>query len=110
MKRDAILKIKKANKDNISEIVEIHKACVSKTNAKSYSKSVIKEWLTQISEQNVLYQMNKTIWLVLIKDDNTIGFCQYDIEGGELYQMQILPKHQGKGYGKYLYAFIEKVL
>jgi ribosomal protein S18 acetylase RimI-like enzyme len=102
------LKIEKATKEDIPDIVKVHKECILKTNSKVYPKSTIVEWLEQISEQKVLDQFDKTTWLTLKKEAGLIGFCQYDINNGELYQIQISPNYQEKGYGKYFYTFIER--
>jgi len=102
------IKIEKATKENVMDIVKIHKECISKINSKTYPGSVIKEWLGQVTKQNVLDQLDTSKWLVIREKDNIVGFCQYDLGGEELYQIQILPKYQGKGYGKYFYDFIEK--
>jgi ribosomal protein S18 acetylase RimI-like enzyme len=102
------LNIRKINNKDIKEIVLIHKECVTKTNSKRYSPEIIDEWLKQINEKNVLDQLETTQWLVLEADSNVLGFCQYDLNEGELYQIQIHPKFQGKGYGKRLYTFVEE--
>lgn len=108
MVHNKILNIRKANKKDISTIVRVHKECVSQTNAKAYLGTVIKEWLKQISEQNVLDQLGTTTWLILAKESKIIGFSQYDLKKEELYQIQILPEYQKSEYGKYFYDFIEE--
>jgi len=100
--------IRKANKKNITRIVEIHRKCVSTTNSKSYPNKNIKEWLEQINAENVECQLKNSLWYVMKKDKTIIGFCQFDSNDKELYQMQIDPDYQGSGYGKMLYEFIEK--
>jgi len=87
MDQNENLKIKKANEEDVSTIVDIHKVCISK--------------------QAVLDQIDTTVWLLLINENSVIGFCQYNLEGKELYQIQILPEHQEKGHRKYLYEYIE---
>lgn len=107
MNQNENLKIREVNEKDVSTIVEIHRACISQTNAKVYPKNVICEWLQHVSEKNVLDQLSTTGWLLLIKGNRVIGFCQYDLKGSELYQIQISPDYQGKGYGKYFYEFVE---
>lgn len=97
----------KANKKDIIRIVEIHRKCVSISNSESYSDENIKEWLEQINANSVERQLKNSLWYLIKKDETTIGFCQFDIHDKELYQMQIDPDYQGKGYGKMLYEFIE---
>ncbi|OGC57627.1 hypothetical protein A3H26_02845 [candidate division WWE3 bacterium RIFCSPLOWO2_12_FULL_36_10] len=101
------LKIKKALTTDIPVIVNIHKECVSNTNSTDYTVDSIKEWLHQISEKNVLDQFETTLWYLIKTRNDIIGFCQYSIENKELYQIQISPVYQQKGYGKILYKFIE---
>lgn len=45
---------------------------------------------------------------MLEDETHIVGFAQYNLESGEVYQIQILPSEQGKGYGKKLYQYIEK--
>lgn len=101
-------KVSPINSKDIQTIVEIHRKCIAFTNAQKYPKEIIKEWLEQINIDNIREQLNSTKWLKLEKDTNIIGFCQYDTTDQELYQIQILPEYQGKGYGSTLYSRIEK--
>ncbi|MEK7149624.1 MAG: GNAT family N-acetyltransferase [Patescibacteria group bacterium] len=102
------ISIKKALDEDIVKIVSIHKSCVLKTNSKFYSKSVIKEWLSQISIKNTREQFKNTKWHVIKLNDKIIGFCQFSPIEKDLYQINISPKYQGKNYGKLLYGFVEK--
>jgi ribosomal protein S18 acetylase RimI-like enzyme len=108
MLKSSKLKIEKVIKKDVADIVKIHKECILKTNSKYYSIEAIKEWSDQVNEQNVLAQLDNTKWLVLRKNKNIIGFCQYDLVDSELNQIQIQPEYQHHGYGKYLYEYIEK--
>lgn len=102
------ISIRKVNKKDIPEIVRIHRRCVSITNSKSYPKENINEWLQQINARNTECQLGNSLWYLIKNNKDIIGFCQFDIKDKELYQLQIDPKYQGKGYGKMLYAFIEE--
>ncbi len=101
------LKIKKAMSQDIPVIVRIHRACVKVINAKYYPKSVILAWLKQVSANNVKSQLRNSKWIVLRLNDKIVGFAQYSIEDKTLYQINILPKYSGKGFGKIVYAYIE---
>ncbi|GEM_PF-964603 len=107
-KQTEMVNLLEATKEDVADIVNIHKDCILKTNSKTYSENVVKEWVNQINEKNVLDQFSNTKWLVLKEANSTVGFCQYDLDGEELYQIQIDPSFQGKGYGKFLYSFIER--
>gem|GEM_PF-2936947 len=43
--------IAKAKRNNIKDIVKIHKKCVVETNANTYDSKVIETWLEQINEK-----------------------------------------------------------
>lgn len=101
------MEIYSLEKEDIPTVVRIHKNCVSKTNSLTYSADVIGEWLKQITPKSVQNQLNNSKWCVIKEGGVIVGFCQYNLEDGELYQIQIDPDHQGKGYGKSLYNFVE---
>lgn len=103
-----ILLIKKAKSEDISQIVKIHKKCVLRTNAKFYSKNIIKEWINQISEKSTRNQFKNSSWYVLKISNRIIGFAQFSIKDKTLYQINIDPKYQRRNYGRLLYEFIEK--
>ena len=99
--------IAKAKRNNIKDIVKIHKKCVVETNADTYDPKVIKTWLEQINEKNVQSQFDSTSWIVIKEDKKIIGFAQYGLEDQTIYQIQIDPDYQGKGYGKKIFEYIE---
>lgn len=98
----------KTEKNILETIVDIHKQCVSHSNSSHYNSDAIKEWLSQISVKNIQDQLSNTSWIVLEKNDEIVGFAQYSIPDKEIYQIQIMPSEQGRGYGKELYQYIEK--
>jgi len=100
--------IREANSDGISEILKIHRRCVREVNSQFYKKDVIQEWLGQITPQNIKEQFQNSQWYVIGIEKEIIGFCQFSIEEGSLFQINISPEWQNKGYGKLLYDFIEK--
>ncbi|OGC51667.1 hypothetical protein A2709_03180, partial [candidate division WWE3 bacterium RIFCSPHIGHO2_01_FULL_43_9] len=102
------IQISKGQKDDINTIVEIHKRCVEQTNSKVYDKKVIANWLKEINHENVLSQFENSTWVVAKIDEAIIGFAQYGLDDGVLYQIQVGPAYQGKGYGKLIYKYIEK--
>jgi len=92
----------------LNRIVSIHKECIATVNSKYYNKKQIEEWLSVISVKNIQDQLYNTTWIVMKKDNQIVGFAQYSLEDKELYQIQVLPSEQGRGYGKRLYKYIEK--
>ncbi len=72
--------ITKAKRNNIKDIVKIHKKCVVETNADTYDPKVIKTWLEQINEKNVQSQFDSTSWIIIKEDKKIIGFAQYGLE------------------------------
>ena len=57
--------ITQAKKENIKNIVIIHKKCIVETNADIYDPKVIESWLGQINEKNVLSQFDNTSWIII---------------------------------------------
>lgn len=102
------MQITKLQKNQINDLIKLHKSCITETNSKFYPKHVIKEWLRQISSENVIDQLNDSIWIVAEKDKKMIGFAQYSIDDGYLYQINVHPDFQGRLIGKKLYEYIEK--
>jgi ribosomal protein S18 acetylase RimI-like enzyme len=104
-----MVEINKASKENIPEIVKIHKSCVLETNSKIYPKEVITEWLEQITDKNVIEQFTNTDWYVIKLNNQIIGFSQISFPEKELYQINIPPLFQNQGFGKRLYSFVEEL-
>jgi ribosomal protein S18 acetylase RimI-like enzyme len=90
------------------QIVDIHRLCISQSNASTYSPEVIQEWLDEVNVEDTIGQLKYTKWIALEKDNTIVGFAQYSLPDGELYQIQIDPNLQKKGYGKELYGYIEE--
>lgn len=90
------------------KIVDIHRLCISQSNASMYPKEVIQEWLDEVNVEDIIGQLKYTKWIALEKDSNIVGFAQYSLPDAELYQIQIDPNIQRKGYGKELYEYIEE--
>lgn len=103
-------KIKKITSKNIQDIVNLHIKVVAETNVKQYASEVIDEWLSQITQESVKNQLKvkTTSWYLLELNDKIIGFCQFPVAKKVIYQLNIDPGYQGKGYGKLLYYFMEK--
>ena len=99
--------INKIQDKDIPEIISIHRECIIKTNFDYYHEEVINEWVEQVTAENVKSQLANSVWEKLSVNNEIVGFCQYDLENQELYQIQIRPKYQSKGYGKFLYKHIE---
>jgi putative acetyltransferase len=104
------IKIRKVSSKDIQKISDLHRKVVTKTNVKCYSKAIIKEWLSQITPEGVKYQLKDktTPWYLLELNSKIIGFCQFSIVEKTIFQLNIDPNHQGKGYGKTLSNFMEK--
>lgn len=90
------------------QIVDIHRLCISQSNAPYYSPEVIQEWLDEVNIEDTIGQLKYTKWIALEKDNNIVGFAQYSLPDCKLYQIQIDPNIQRKGYGKELYEYIEE--
>lgn len=101
-------KIRKAGVGDIPAIVAIHRDVVAKANAQVYPPNVIREWLEEISEENVKGQFGKTTWVAAEYKGQLVGFGQYSFDKGEIYQINVLPKFEREGYGRAIYNHIER--
>lgn len=95
------------NQEILQRLIEIHKKCISITNSPFYDSKQIDEWLSTIRLENIQDQLDLTNWITINNNYKTLGFAQYCLEDEELYQIQIDPNEQGKGYGRELYYYIE---
>jgi len=102
------ISIKPAIIKDIPVIVSIHKDCVAEINSKFYPDQVIKEWLGQISKSNVLKQFKDSSWIVARLENQIVGFAQYSIKTGEIFQINTNSKFLRQGIGEELYQFILK--
>jgi len=101
------MNIIKLSKNNVKDLVKLHKRCVKETNSFYYPPDAIEEWLDQITENNVEKQMKNSTWYLALEKDRLVAFAQYSTEDGYLFQINVHPKHQRKGIGKTLYGFVE---
>lgn len=95
------------NQEILQKLIKIHKKCISKINSQLYKQEQVNEWLFTIKIENIQDQLDSTTWIVIKNNNGIIGFAQYCLEDKELYQIQIDPNEQGKGYGRKLYDYIE---
>lgn len=110
MKSTNKITIRKVTFKDIDKIVSLHRKVVSGSNAKQYDQKIIAEWLSQINPESVRNQLKvkATSWYLLALDNKIVGFCQFPMEKKIIYQLNIDPDYQGRGYGKVLYNFMEK--
>lgn len=101
------IKIESAQISDIPAIIEIHRECIIKINAKYYPNKVIKEWLEPITEENIKKQFINSSWIVAKAEDKIIGFAQFSFKESEIYQINASPDHKNQGVGKKLYGYIE---
>ena len=94
------------NDIELNDILEIHKQCILETNSLYYETNVIKEWLSTITIENIKEQLDKSTWIVYIRD-NILGFAQYSLKDKSIFQIQVHPNYQGKSIGKEIYKYIE---
>ena len=95
------------NQRILQRLIEIHKECISKTNSQFYNQEQINEWISTIKLENIQNQLDSTTWIIVKNNHEIVGFAQYCLEDKEVYQIQIDPIEQGKGYGRELYKYIE---
>lgn len=94
--------------NTLKEITRIHKECIKQINSQYYSNKQIKEWVSLINIKNVEDQLKNTIWIIIKENNKIIGFGQYSLIDKEIYQIQVDPGMQRKGYGRKIYEYIEE--
>ncbi|MBP8707726.1 MAG: GNAT family N-acetyltransferase [Caldisericia bacterium] len=94
--------------NTLKEITRIHKECIKQINSQYYSNKQIKEWDSLINIKNIEDQLKNTIWIVIKENNKIIGFGQYSLKDKEIYQIQVDPGMQRKGYGRKIYEYIEE--
>lgn len=101
--------IREVGLQDVDSIADLHRKIVLQENGKYYSPEIIREWLSQISPENISQQLSikDTPWYLIEDDEKIVGFSQFSLEDKTLYQINIDPDSKGKGYGKKLYLFIE---
>ncbi len=98
----------KTKEKTLLEILEIHKSCVLKTNSKTYPSEIIEEWLSTLSLEDIKEQLKNSSWVVVEENNKVLAFAQYSLKDKEIYQIQVKPEKQKKGFGKKLFGYIEK--
>jgi len=99
--------VRKATEDDVPAIVAVHRDTVVEVNSKTYPPATIEEWLAEITEDNVRGQFDNSIWIVAEDKGKVVGFGQYSLDAGEIYQINVPPDLAGKGYGRAIYDHIE---
>ena len=99
--------VRKAKLKDVKLIAELHKKVVNEINAKFYSTEAIKEWIEDISEENVKHQFQNSDWIVASVNDKLVGFGQYSIVDGETDQINVSPDFLSQNIGKKLYNYME---
>jgi N-acetylglutamate synthase-like GNAT family acetyltransferase len=98
----------KTKEKTLLAILDVHKSCVLKTNSKTYSSEIIKEWLSTLSLENIKEQLKNSSWVVIEENDEVLAFAQYSLKDKEIYQIQVKPEKQNQGFGKKLFEYLEK--
>lgn len=102
--------IRKAKSKDAKIIAELHKKVVSGVNSKYYPTEAIKEWIKDISEENVRYQFQNSYWIVAEIDNKVVGFGQYSVNDGEIDQINVDPDYLNQNIGVKMYNYMENNL
>ncbi len=76
-------------------------------NSEFYSPEAVSEWLRDILEENVKYQFQNSDWIVAEEKGKLVGFGQYSVADGEIYQINVDPDFLKQGIGRRLYDVME---
>lgn len=104
---DMKITIRKAKLSDAKLVAELHKKVVIEVNSKFYSLETIEEWTKDISEGNVKYQFQNSDWIVAEGDGKLVGFGQYSISDGQVFQINVDPNYINQNIGKRLYDYME---
>lgn len=99
--------IRKAREEDIRPINELHRKVVNEINAVFYPAEAVQEWLCEISEENTKKQFENSTWVIAKIAGKVIGFGQYSVADGEVYQINVAPDYLNRGVGKSIYNYIE---
>ncbi len=99
--------IRKTEVQDAKAIATLHKKVVNEVNSKFYSPEQIKEWIGNISEENVRRQFQNSDWIVAEVDGKIVGFGQYSVSDGEINQINVDPDYFNQNIGKGLYDYME---
>ena len=102
-----MISIRKAETDDVSAIWKLHRKVVSEVNSLVYSPDVIMGWLGELSEGSIKRQFQNSIWLVAEIGGSIVGFGQYSVKDGQIYQINVDPARMGRNVGRRLYDYIE---
>lgn len=101
------IQIRKAQLKDSEAIAKLHRRIISKINVAFYPPEAIKEWLSDISAENTKQQFKNSIWIVAEISNKIVGFGQYSIADGEIYQINVSPDNLKQGIGKRIYDYME---
>ena len=99
--------IRKMRSEDAKVIAELHKKVVREINSEFYSQGAIKEWTKDISEENVKHQFQNSDWIAAESNNKLVGFGQYSVVDGEIYQINVSPDFLNQNIGRKLYDYME---
>lgn len=100
------MNIRRYRKSDAEGIVNIHTESVERIASKDYSEKEIDAWASKDTEDVKLKETE--IRFVAEKDEELIGFSEYNMKEGEITGMYIKPEFTRQGVGKELLKQVEE--
>jgi len=101
------MKIRKAKKEDLSEISKLILNTLNKINAKEYEKKQFEIERKNHYVKELKKELEEKIFFVLIDKEKIIGVIQLDLKEKSIDRLFLNPKYIGRGLGKKLMIYAE---
>ena len=103
------MSIRKAEITDLKQIREIVKATISVIYPHYYPRGAVEFFLNHHCEDNILDDIkNNRVFLCMDKGEAVVGTVT--VKKNELCRLFVLPQYQGKGYGREMMDYAEKII
>lgn len=100
--------IKKAEINDVETVENITRNTINYVYPHYYPKGAVEFFLAHHSTESITADIKKGIVYLCYKGDLAVGTVT--VKGNEICRLFVLPQYQGKGYGKMLLDFAEKLV
>ncbi|AGA89655.1 sortase-like acyltransferase [Thioflavicoccus mobilis 8321] len=102
------MKIRKAVPTDAVEICALHKASIREVCSQAYPEAQIRIWVEPLEPDSYLSAMERFEFYVA-EQDGILGFSMLNVEGAELNAIYVHPDAIGRGVGRKLLDFSERL-
>jgi len=103
-----MLSIRRASEDDAQEICTLHRASIRQLCGSAYSPEQIAGWIKPLTPDRYLPAMEQLEFYVA-EEEELLGFVILNLESAELNAIYIKPNAVGRGIGKRLFRFAERL-